>query len=95
MRKIQHPTCPSPSKLAGNYKFPENKEALISASHSKCAYCESKVDHVYPGDVEHLKPKSIFPELEFSWPNLGYVCSVCNNSKNDFYSTTTPLIDPY
>ncbi len=95
MRKINRPSCPNPTALTTNYKHPENKEALINASFEKCIYCESKVTHVYFGDIEHLKPKSIYPDLEFEWDNLGFVCAVCNNAKGNKYSEDTPYINPY
>jgi hypothetical protein len=58
-------------------------------------YCESRVSQVYYGDVEHIKPKSQFPELEFDWGNLGYVCAICNGAKSNVWSNETPFIDPF
>ena len=60
-------------------------------------YCESKVTHIDFGDVEHIKPKSPekFPELEFEWTNLGFVCGRCNNSKAKKYFDEAPFLDPY
>lgn len=95
MRKINRPACPNPTALATNYKHEDNKQALLTASHGKCMYCESKVDHIYFGDVEHIKPKGKYPQLEFEWTNLGYVCAKCNNAKSDKFEETTPYINPY
>ena len=95
MRKINKPNCPNPSALSSDYKHPENKDALINASHSKCMYCESKITHVYFGDIEHIKPKIKYPNLKFEWSNLGFVCAKCNNAKSDQYNETTPYINPY
>lgn len=96
MIKINRPQCPNPEALRrGNYKHPDNKAALISANFDKCMYCESKISHVYFGDVEHIIPESKFPKLKFEWSNLGYACSKCNNEKNDKYFEDTPFIDPY
>lgn len=95
MIKINRPPCPALERLEGNYKYPENKKALQIASYEKCMYCESKITHVYFGDVEHIKPKSIFPEDEFNWENLGFVCAKCNNAKGDKYHAECPYIDPY
>lgn len=97
MRKIARPECPNPEALKTNYKHSENKKALETASHGKCMYCESKVTHVYFGDVEHIKPKAAgkYPELKFEWSNLGFCCARCNNSKNDGYEDDCPIIDPY
>jgi len=33
--------------------------------------------------------------LEFSWENLGYVCTRCNNAKSDKWSNVTPFVDPF
>lgn len=95
MRKINRPNCPNPSALLTDYKHPENKKALSDASSGKCMYCESKVNHVYFGDIEHIKPKNKYPQLEFEWTNLGFVCARCNNAKSDKYDENTPHINPY
>ena len=33
------------------------KSELFEAFHGKCAYCESRIEHTHPGDVEHFRPK--------------------------------------
>lgn len=83
--------------LKERYRHPQIKEAVISETNGKCCYCESKVSHVYPGDIEHIKPKSIYPNLTFEWNNLTFVCSKCNNKKRDYYSQNggVDIINPY
>ena len=96
MIKINRPQCPNLEALKrGDYKHLLNKDALINASFGKCMYCESKILHVYYGDVEHIKPKSKFPELKYEWDNIGYVCAKCNGAKGDKYFEDTPFINPY
>ncbi len=97
MRRLHRPPCPNPAALKTNYKHPDNKEALLRASHGKCMYCESQVSHVYFGDVEHIRPKAAgkYSELEFEWTNLGYCCARCNNAKKDQFDATCPPVDPY
>lgn len=96
MVKINRPLCPNPKALKTNYKHPENKRALINASFGKCMYCESKVSHIDYGDVEHIKPKSKFPNFEFDWNNLGYACARCNREhKKDKFNEDNPYINPY
>ena len=58
-------------------------------------YCEEKILSSQFGDIEHIKPKSKFQELEFEWNNLGLVCSKCNSAKHDKYDEETPFINPY
>lgn len=84
-----------PESLKGKYREPEIKEQLLIETHGKCAYCESKVAHIYPGDVEHILPKSIFPDKVFLWENLTFSCYICNNNKREYHSTTAPLLNPY
>lgn len=57
----------------------------------KCAYCESKPLHVTYGDIEHVVPKSVQPELTFEWTNLTLTCDVCNTNKGQ----SQGLVDPY
>jgi len=64
------------------------KEALIELFNDKCAYCESKVSHVYSGDVEHFRPKGEIDGLQnpkpgyywlgADWDNLLFSCRNCN-----------------
>jgi len=86
-----------PESLKEKYRHPQIKEAVIKETRGKCCYCESKVSHVYPGDIEHIKPKSIFPEFTFAWDNLAFVCSKCNNKKRDYYSQNggVNILNPY
>lgn len=95
MIPLNRPACPDTRALARDYKHPPNKAALTAACFDKCMYCESKVTQVYWGDVEHLRPKALFPALKFVWENLGYVCARCNGEKSDKWSEETPFINPF
>lgn len=95
MIKLTRPPCPNPSALRTDYGHPTNKAALRAASFDKCMYCESKVSDTYFGDIEHIRPKVRFPDLEFVWENLGFVCAKCNNAKLDRWHAEAPYINPY
>lgn len=84
-----------PESVKTRYNDPNIKSVIKKETHGKCAYCESYIGHVYPGDVEHIKPKSKYPRLTFEWKNLTYVCWQCNNNKHDKYDETCPPINPY
>lgn len=47
------------------------------------------------GDIEHILPKSIFPELVVDWANLTLVCSRCNNEKGAKYEEEVKFVNPY
>lgn len=77
------------------YNNPAIKSALVSETGGKCAYCESKIRHVAPGDIEHIIPKSAVPQLWFEWINLTIACSECNRRKWDHVGDDTDFVDPY
>lgn len=81
--------------IGGKYRDPELKAVLRAESYGKCVYCESKVTQTYFGDVEHLRPKDLFPELALDHDNLGFACAICNNKKGVFWDDATPLLNPY
>jgi hypothetical protein len=78
-----------------HYRHPEIKAAVRAETWSKCAYCESRVSHVSPGDVEHIIPKTFRPDLVVQWDNLTHVCSVCNRKKGDAYNEDVAFLNPY
>jgi hypothetical protein len=88
--KISRGEEPTKTEKA-RYRHPQVKEALRQETSKKCAYCESKFLHVSYGDVEHVTPKSLRPELTFEWDNLTLACEVCNTNK----SVSEEVIDPY
>ena len=67
----------------------------------KCAYCESKYDHVYDGDIEHFRPKGQVSEklpknpgyywLANDWDNLLLSCLFCNQRRKHLLYGVTPL----
>ncbi len=85
----------APDSVRGRYTHPEIKNALIEECGGKCAYCESKLRHVAPGDIDHIFPVSRRPDLIFEWSNLTLACPVCNRLKRDYYHPDEPLLDPY
>jgi uncharacterized protein (TIGR02646 family) len=68
---------------ATHYRHPDIKAALVAETHNKCAYCESKLQHIHHGDVEHIFPKSRDPSRMLKWDNLTLACEVCNQNKSD------------
>lgn len=84
-----------PPHIVNRYNKPEIKIVIKKETHSKCVYCESCIEHVHPGDIEHIRPKSKYPHLTFEWENLTYVCRECNRHKRDEYDENCPPINPY
>lgn len=73
--------------VSTNRVFKEVKSKLLAMRRgvNRCHYCEDN----NPNQIEHFKPKSLFPELCFVWDNYLYACSGCNSKK----SNTFPLYD--
>jgi 5-methylcytosine-specific restriction endonuclease McrA len=71
------------------------KGHLLAETHDKCAYCESKITHIDYGDIEHIVPKAVRPDLAVALTNLTVACGVCNTNKSDYYSAKAPLVDPH
>ncbi len=86
------------------YAHAEVKETLLAMQHGKCAFCESKIEHISYGDVEHFRPKGGVKQaseaplirpgyywLAYDWSNLLLSCQLCNQRhKGNLF----PLADP-
>lgn len=79
--------------LKSKYNHADVKAAIVAETHGKCAYCESKMRHVAPGDIDHVIPKSVDPELWFDWSNLTLACANCNTNKSNHVGFVDPHID--
>lgn len=77
------------------YRHPEIKGALLTETGEKCVYCESKVGHNTPGDVEHKAPSLLYDNLHFDWHNLTIACAECNRRKGAYDTISNPFLDPY
>jgi hypothetical protein len=87
----------NPGNPTGRYRYrhAEIKARLIEETSSKCVYCESKIGHNTPGDVEHKIPSSVQANAHFNWANLTIACTECNRRKLDYYDVLKPFLDPY
>ena len=65
----------------------------------RCVYCLVRERWCHNGHenfgVDHLKPKSVAPELACQYPNLLYVCNSCNCRKGDAWPIPDPIRSPY
>lgn len=77
----------SPTKKTA---FAEIKAQLKELAVAKlyCNYCE----HGETYDIEHIFPKSLFPERAFQWENYLYACKACNmGEKVDKFEVFPPV----
>lgn len=59
----------------------------------RCIYCEdSRGD-----EIEHMRPKDLYPETVFVWDNYVLACGPCNGPKNNLFAVipagTSTLVD--
>ncbi|MEK5246812.1 hypothetical protein EXW39_16630 [Bacillus mycoides] len=73
--------------------FIEN--SLLESSHTKCIYCECKlnVESKYM-EVEHFHDKKRYPLEVVNWENLLPSCKRCNVKKSTFDTKLKPFIHP-
>jgi uncharacterized protein (TIGR02646 family) len=77
------------------YRHKDIKTTLKQETANKCIYCESRIGHNTPGDVEHKIPSSVNAALHFEWGNLTIACTECNRRKNAYFDALKPFLDPY
>lgn len=67
-----------------NRTFVEVKKGLtkMCAGARRCVYCEDSC----ADEVEHIKPKDLYPESTFLWENYVYACGPCNGPKNNRFA---------
>ena len=89
------PQASMPRATRFRYRHTDIKEAVRRDAAGKCVYCESLVNQVHPGEIEHVSPVSKRPDLVVEWTNLTFVCTECNREKRDYYQPELPLLDPF
>lgn len=82
-------------KLISHYRNDFVRSALIKSSFGKCAFCECIPSEGGNVEIEHFKPKSIYPDLTFEWINFLPSCRKCNGSKDSHDTGAEPIINPY
>ncbi len=77
---LNAPTEKQRNKAESKYRHRSIKDALVRLFHGKCAYCESRINHIDYGHIEHFRPKSHaqFRCMTFDWNNLFLACAICN-----------------
>ncbi len=73
------------------------RSALAACQFGKCCFCESKIQHVMSGEVEHFRPKGGVRQrrsdpldrpgyywLAYDWSNLLLSCQSCNGPQAQF-----------
>ncbi|ORM61558.1 hypothetical protein PRCB_11055 [Pantoea rodasii] len=77
------------------WHHPEVKDACLSLSSGKCAFCEVILEEASTyNEVEHFKDKKTYPDDVIQWENLLPSCRHCNGSKHSHDVVLEPIINP-
>ena len=58
----------------------------MCSSLERCMYCEDAPAN----EVEHVRPKILYPELTFRWENFLFACGPCNAPKGNRFKLFVP-----
>lgn len=58
---------------------------VIRESDRRCQCCGASAENGAELHVDHIKPRSIYPELSLSQDNLQVLCSECNKGKSNVF----------
>ena len=64
------------------FRVVRRRLATMCAGARRCGYCEDSVGD----EVEHIRPKDLYPEAVFVWENYLLACGPCNGGKNNRFS---------
>ncbi|WP_429090519.1 HNH endonuclease [Aeromonas rivipollensis] len=82
----QHKVSSAAERWAGKSRahFSVIRKTLESmcTGHNRCVYCEDSA----ADEVEHIKPKNIYPSDAFLWDNYIFSCGPCNGPKGNKYA---------
>lgn len=93
-----------------NKKIKESiKKQLLFWQNEKCVYCGLKLGGTSRAEIEHIAPRHLYPEFEYTTKNLAMSCQFCNSSskkgrkdtvtvgsKNIYYNKCTfTIVHPY
>lgn len=51
----------------------------MCSGNTRCVYCEDSL----ADEIEHIRPKDLYPEQVFVWENYVFACGPCNGPKNN------------
>jgi uncharacterized protein (TIGR02646 family) len=70
------------------FRAVRNTLAKMCVGSVRCAYCEDSL----ADEIEHIRPKNLFPENAFVWGNYLFACGPCNGPKSNRYGVLNGAI---
>ena len=72
-------------KSRTQFKKIREKLETLCVGKRRCNYCEDSV----ADEVEHIKPKDLYPSQVFIWENYLFACGNCNGPKSNSFAVFT------
>jgi uncharacterized protein (TIGR02646 family) len=67
------------SKPRERFRAVRDVLTAMCSGEDRCMYCEDST----ADEIEHVRPKSLYPDHTFRWPNYLLTCGPCNGFKNN------------
>ena len=64
------------------FRVVRERLATTCSGATRCGYCEDSAGD----EIEHIKPKDLYPEDVFVWENYLLACGPCNRGKNNRFA---------
>ena len=82
LEKIPGKPRPKRSNLYAQ-AWPKLRAIILKRDHGRCRCCGATAKHGVRLHVDHIKPRSKYPELALDGDNLQVLCEICNLSKSN------------
>jgi 5-methylcytosine-specific restriction endonuclease McrA len=79
------------ARSSESFKNLEQTLEATSAGNSRCMFCEDSAAN----EIEHLRPKSLYPEATFDPANYVLSCGVCNKCKGSKFAVFADPTDEF
>ncbi|MEO8153402.1 MAG: HNH endonuclease [Rhizobacter sp.] len=60
----------------------KGKLAIMCSGNRRCTYCEDSL----ADEIEHMRPKDLYPDQAYVWENYVLACGPCNGPKNNRFA---------
>lgn len=86
-RKVPRPENPASDAFLMSYEWRRVRMLAIKQYGNRCQCCGSSPQTGATINVDHIKPRKLFPALALSLDNLQILCHECNHGKGNWDMT--------
>lgn len=74
-------------KPAAIFDVVRDRLILMCSGNRRCVYCEDS----FADEIEHMRPKDLYPSQAYLWENYLFSCGPCNGPKSNRFAVVDPL----